>query len=35
MKAFMSHDFLLTTKTAEKLYYDYAEKCPSTISIAT
>ena len=28
MKAFMSHDFLLTTKTAEKLYYDYAEKMP-------
>ena len=28
MKDFMSHDFLLTTKTAEKLYYDYAEKMP-------
>ena len=28
MKEFMSRDFLLTTKTAEKLYYDYAEKMP-------
>ena len=28
MKAFMSRDFLLTTETAEKLYYGYAEKMP-------
>ncbi len=28
MKAFMSRSFLLTTKTAEKLYYGYAEKMP-------
>ena len=24
----MSKDFLLTTKTAKKLYYNYAEKMP-------
>ena len=28
MKAFMDKDFLLTTETARKLFFDYAEKCP-------
>ncbi len=28
MKAFMDEEFLLSTKTAEKLYHEYAEKMP-------
>ena len=28
MKAFMDQDFILNTKTAKKLYHDYAEKTP-------
>lgn len=28
MKAFMDQDFLLTTETAKKLFFDYAQDCP-------
>ncbi|MBF1023454.1 MAG: glucuronate isomerase, partial [Lachnospiraceae bacterium] len=28
MKKFMDEDFLLTSKTAEHLYHDYAKKMP-------
>ena len=28
MKAFMDQDFILNTKTAKKLFHDYAEKTP-------